>query len=376
MVNNQLANANHPMSGEFLTDNANREGHLFDRRPFVVAGPCSVESEQQLSEVVAALQSIPEVAMVRCGVWKPRTRPGGFEGLGEQALQWIAGFRQHHPECRLPFCCEVATPEHAQLSLRYGMDALWIGARTTANPFMVQELATALRDTHIPLMVKNPPNPDVKLWLGAVERLRQAGCTEVCVIHRGFDIYKHDGYRNSPLWELPIELRRLMPDLPVFCDPSHIAGCTSLLLPISQTALDLGFDGLMIECHPNPSVALTDASQQVDPRQLSHLLAQIQVRHVETEQCDETLHLLREQIDALDTQLLHLLSDRQDISRQIAQIKATANMAVLQPKRWNSLLVQRINMARQLGLDEDYVKSLFEKIHTESIRQQEHQMLQ
>ena len=222
-----------------------------------------MESHKQLAGVVQALEHVPQVQLVRCGVWKPRTHPGGFEGMGEQALRWISELKAERPTLR--FCCEVARPEHVELAMRYGLDAVWIGARTTANPFLVQEVTEALRGIGICVMVKNAPSPDVQLWIGALERCRQVGLTELVAIHRGFDLYKNGDYRNRPLWEVPIELRRLEPELPILCDPSHIAGRRELVASLAQTAMNLGLDGLMVEVHTHPDQALTDAGQQITP---------------------------------------------------------------------------------------------------------------
>ena len=353
-----------------------------DGMPYIVAGPCSVESRVQLSAVAEALARMPEVSMIRCGVWKPRTRPGGFEGYGETALQWVEEWRRAaagNPEYgrevkRLRFCCEVALPMHVDLALQYGMDAVWIGARTTASPFMVQELTEALRGTGLPVLVKNAPSPDVRLWMGAIERCRQVGIEDVTAVHRGFDVFRNDSYRNNPLWEVPIELRRAMPEVPILCDPSHIAGRKEPIAALSQTALDLGFDGLMVEVHPMPTEALTDARQQLTPDELAVMIGGLVMRSTDSVLADEELRVLREQIDSLDSEVLQLLSARFAVSRQIARIKMEGNLAVFQPKRWDALLHQRMESAQQLGLDAEFVKGVFEKIHAESVRVQEEAM--
>ena len=317
-----------------------------DRKtPYIVAGPCSVESLEQMEAAGKALALLPQVGMIRCGVWKPRTRPGGFEGYGEQALQWIAGCRGEVDKVResiggerLRYCCEVALPEHVELALRYGMDAVWIGARSTANPFVVQELTAALRGTGLSVLVKNAGNGQ---------------------------------YRNSPLWEVPIELRRLMPEIPILCDPSHIAGRRGPIAALSQTALDLGFDGLMIETHPDPERALTDAGQQITPGELGRLIEGLVMRSTEGVAASEELRLLREQIDHLDREALQLLAARMEVARRIATVKQEGNMSVFQPKRWDAVLRQRMETARELGLSEECVKGIFEKVHAESVRVQE-----
>lgn len=346
--------------------------------PYIVAGPCSVESREQLGATVEALARELRVSMVRCGAWKPRTRPGGFEGCGEQALQWIEdcrgvadAIRHEAGGTRLLFCCEVAMPEHVEKVMSHGIDAVWIGARSTASPFVVQELTEALRGTGLRVMVKNAPSPDVRLWMGAIERCQQVGLVDVWAVHRGFDVFRNDAYRNNPLWEVPIELRRQMPEVPILCDPSHIAGRREPIAALSQTAMDLGFDGLMIETHPRPDEALTDAGQQLTPEALSLLLDGIVLRSTDSVVADEELRLLREQIDHLDSRLLQLLAARFDVSRQIARVKAQGNLAVFQPKRWDSLLRHRIETGQEIGLDEGFVKGIFEKIHAESVRVQE-----
>ena len=349
--------------------------------PYIVAGPCSVEGREQIASVALALARLPQVSMVRCGVWKPRTRPGGFEGHGEVALQWIAecraavdAVREENGGSRLLFCCEVARPEHVALCVQYGIDAVWIGARSTASPFVVQELTEALRGTKLPVMVKNAPSPDVRLWMGAMERCRQVGVEDLKAVHRGFDVYRNDGYRNNPLWEIPIELRRLMPDVPILCDPSHIAGRREPLAALSQTAMDLGFDGLMIETHPKPEKALTDAGQQISPDELAALLAGLVMRSTDSRVADEELRLLREQIDYIDKDVLRLMSARFEVARQIARVKEEGNLAVFQPKRWDTVLRQRMEAAERQGVDPAFVKVLFEKIHAESVRVQEQEI--
>ena len=337
-------------------------------RPYIVAGPCSVESHEQLAEVVQALERVPQVQMVRCGVWKPRTHPGGFEGMGEQALRWIAEQKAANPAVR--FCCEVARPEHVELAMRYGMDALWIGARTTANPFIVQEVTEALRGTEMRVMVKNAPSPDVQLWIGALERCRQVGLKELMAVHRGFDLYKNGDYRNRPLWEVPIELRRLEPELPILCDPSHIAGRRDLVASLAQTAMNLGLDGLMVEVHPHPDQALTDAGQQITPAELEQVLKSLEVRQTDSTVADEQLRLLREQIDLLDSEMLRLLAARLEVVGKIAKVKERGNLAVYQPKRWEQLLRQRRQMAEDCGMNPDFVEELFEKVHAESVKVQ------
>lgn len=327
-----------------------------------------MESHEQLGEVVQALSRVPQVTMVRCGVWKPRTHPGVFDGKGEEALRWVAELKGWYP--RLRFCCEVARAEHVELALRYGMEGVWIGARTTANPFAVQEVTEAMRGCDVTVMVKNAPSPDVQLWLGAVERCRQVGLKDIVAVHRGFDLFRNGDYRNSPLWEVPIELRRLVPELPILCDPSHIAGRREPIGMLAQTAMNLGFDGLMVEVHPHPDEAYTDAGQQITPAELERLLKTLVVRQTDSAMADGQLQRLREEIDLLDNQLLQLLMARLEVAGEIAKVKERDNLAVYQPKRWEQLLQQRRQAATELGLDPDFVEEIFETVHAESVRVQ------
>lgn len=334
----------------------------------MIAGPCSAESRDQLRRATEAMANMPQVSMVRVGVWKPRTRPGGFDGIGEPALQWM---RELAAEYGVTYCCEVAKPEHVELCLRYGVVNAWIGARTTANPFMVDELCTALRGTPMRIMVKNPLNPDVRLWLGAIERLRQSDITVSAAIHRGFSMYDNHGYRNEPLWEVPMELRRRMPELPLICDPSHIAGRSDLVAGVAHAAMLLDFDGLMVEVHPSPADALTDATQQLTPAQLRALLKKIgnTHRHNATD-ATGNVDLLRKKIDDVDRELLSGLANRMSLSRQIAEVKRSQQMSVYQPQRWEKVLRDRMKQAGDMGLDPAFVKEIFEKIHGESVRVQ------
>lgn len=305
--------------------------------------------------------------MIRLGVWKPRTRPGGFEGMGESALKWVASLKKDWPELR--FCCEVARPEHIDLCLHYGVDAVWIGARTSVNPFLVGELSEALRGTTLPVMVKNPVTPDISLWLGAIERLQQAGVEDIAAVHRGFSTYNNFGYRNNPLWDIPIELKRRMPNVPLLCDPSHIGGQRRLVAPLSQMALDLHFDGLMIECHDDPDNALTDSGQQITPNSLFDLLDNLKLRTYD-EAGPSNLKRMRDQLDVIDAEILRLLSQRMKISGEIGLIKKRYNMPLYQPARWQQVLDRQLKAAQELGLDEDFVREITEKIHGESLRQQ------
>ena len=337
--------------------------------PIIIAGPCSIESLDQLRTVTTLLVnqlSTSHELWIRGGVWKPRTRPGGFEGQGEEALHWMAQLKKEMPAAR--FCCEVATPEHVELCLRYSVDAVWIGSRTTGNPFSVDEVCSALKGSTLPVMVKNPMTPDVKLWLGAIERVMQAGTSKVSAVHRGFTPYHNTLYRNNPLWEVPIELRRLMPDLPLLCDPSHIGGQSDYIGPLMQTAMDLHFDGLMVEVHPQPSSALTDASQQLTPAAFFALLDRLKLH----QDCSvpRELILLRQQIDLVDSQIMEALGNRLRLAKRIAQVKADNNMAVFQPKRWEEVLAHKMHLAQDAGIDPQFVKEIYEKIHSESVKVQ------
>lgn len=334
--------------------------------PIIIAGPCSVESLSQMRQVIQALPH-NEVAWIRGGIWKPRTRPGGFEGMGREALQWISDLKREFPSLR--FCTEVAQPEHVELCLQHGVDAVWIGSRTTGNPFSVGEICNALQNTHLPVLVKNPMTPDINLWIGAIERVSKAGIESVAAVHRGFSLYNNLGYRNNPLWEVPIELKRQLPDLPLLCDPSHIGGKRELLHQLMQTAMDLHFDGLMIEVHPSPDSALTDADQQLTPEDFFAILKKLSFRK-DSESTPFELKHLREQIDLIDAQLIHLLSERLETSKKIAEVKGQNNMAVYQPKRWEEVLERKLALAQEHGIDPSFVKDLYEKIHAESVKVQ------
>lgn len=337
-------------------------------RPFFVAGPCSAESREQLREVTMALKAIEHVRLIRVGVWKPRTRPGGFEGIGEPALGWM---QQLAGETGVSYCCEVARPEQAELCLRYGIKDVWIGARTTTNPFMVEELCSALRGTDMSVMVKNPVCPDVRLWIGAIERLRQAGVRRLMAIHRGFSMYDNQGYRNAPLWEVPLELRREMPDLPILCDPSHIGGRRDLVDPLATAAMQLDYDGLMVEVHPHPDEALTDAQQQITPAELATLASRWHTgRPTANGSLEVTLSPMRQRIDDIDHDIINLLAQRMECSRSIAAVKRDAGMPVYQPSRWADVVSDRLRAAKVLGLEETFVKEMMEKIHAESVRVQ------
>lgn len=330
----------------------------------IIAGPCSVESRDQLLSVTQALARLPQVSLIRAGVWKPRTRPGAFEGLGEPALAWM---KELSAEFGAHYCCEVARPEHIALCHQYGIDTVWIGARTATNPFMVEELCAALRGSNMHVLVKNPVCPDTRLWLGAIERIETAGVRCITAVHRGFNLYNNRGYRNAPVWEAALELRRERPDLPILCDPSHMGGRRDLVNALALTALQLDYDGLMIEVHPNPDQAWSDADQQLSPDQLQALLRSLPTEPV-TETAQPELLPLREQIDNIDHELINLLSQRMAVSSRIAAVKQEARIPVYQSKRWDAVLADRLKLAEALGLDPSFTKELLEKIHAESVR--------
>ena len=332
--------------------------------PVIIAGPCSAESEQQVMEVAAQLAG-KGVTLFRAGVWKPRTRPGCFEGVGQEALHWL---RRVKDELSLPVSTEVATAVHVEQALAAGIDLLWVGARTTANPFAVQEIADALRGVDIPVLVKNPVNPDVDLWIGALERLNNAGVKRLGAIHRGFSAYGEKLYRNAPQWQLPIEFRRRLCNVPMICDPSHIAGKRELILSLSQQAMDLNFDGLMIETHCNPVCALSDARQQVTPDELSIILGKLVRRSAESVNADFLSY--RNRIDEIDNKLMELLVKRMAISREIGAVKREKGLTVFQPFRYNETIERYTKYCTDGKIDMEAVKSVFEAIHSESIRQQ------
>ena len=335
-----------------------------NERPFVIAGPCSAETEEQVMTTAKQL-AMYGCHMFRAGVWKPRTKPGGFEGNGEKALPWM---QQVKKETKMLVATEVATPEHVELALKYGIDVLWIGARTSANPFAMQALADALQGVDVPVLVKNPTNPDLELWIGALERLNLAGIKRLGAIHRGFSSYDKKIYRNMPMWQIPIELRRRIPELPIINDPSHIGGRRELIAPLCQQAMDLGFDGLIVESHCDPDKAWSDAKQQVTPDVLDYILSLLVIREENTS--TEGITSLRKQIDELDNQLMELLSKRMRVCREIGNYKKEHNMTVLQTSRYNEILDKRGAQGSLLGMGPEFVASVFESIHEESVRQQ------
>ncbi len=334
------------------------------RRPLVISGPCSAESEEQVMTTGRALAA-KGIKIFRAGIWKPRTKPGGFEGVGVIGLPWLQRLKQ---ETGMYTAVEVATKAHVDAALAFGVDILWIGARTTANPFAMQEIADALKGHDVPVLVKNPVNPDIELWIGGIERIYGAGIRRIGVIHRGFSSADKKIYRNLPQWHLPIELRRRYPNLPIICDPSHIGGRRDFIQPLSQQAMDLGFDGLIIESHCNPDAAWSDAKQQVTPDVLSDILSSLVIR--DTVKHTEDLSDLRRQIDEIDEQILEIMAKRMRVSCEIAQYKKENDVQVLQAGRYDEILTKRSQDGVSMGMSEEFVKEVFEAIHAESVRKQ------
>ena len=335
-----------------------------EKRPLVIAGPCSAETEEQVLHTAKALSAIG-IKILRAGIWKPRTKPGGFEGVGSVGLQWL---KRVKAETGMYTIIEVATREHIFEALKAGIDMLWIGSRTVTNPFAVQEIADALHGIDIPVLIKNPVNPDLELWIGAIERIYGAGIRRIGVVHRGFSSYDQKLYRNQPLWHIPIELRRRYPHLPILCDPSHIGGKRELIAPLCQQAMDLNFDGLLIESHTNPEEAFSDAAQQITPDVLDFILNMLVIRDVT--QTTENLAELRRHIDNIDEGLLELLAKRMRISREIGIYKKEHNMPVLQTPRYGEMLDNRTKTGVTMNLNPDFIKKILGEIHEESIRQQ------
>jgi len=335
--------------------------------PTLIAGPCSAETEAQVLETARALALIPEVKVFRAGIWKPRTRPGAFEGMGEVALKWLQKVKA---ETGLLTAVEAGNPEHVEELLKHGIDIIWIGARTTVNPFAVQEIADAVKGNNVHVWVKNPINPDLKLWMGAIERIEKAGIENVVAIHRGFQVYENSVYRYPPKWDIPISLMSERPDLKIVCDPSHITGKRDMLLSVSQKAMDLGFDGLMIETHPNPDQAWSDAAQQITPQTLQQLLAQLQIRdrNIEGVGFTNELESLRNMVDSLDEELLEIIAKRMDLIAKIGSYKKQHNITVFQPERWLEIKKSRANFGENLKLNPEFVLNILTEIHNESIR--------
>lgn len=337
-----------------------------ETQPLIIAGPCSAETEEQVLETAKQL-SENGIKIFRAGIWKPRTKPGGFEGVGTKGLKWLKAVKE---TTGMYTATEVATRRHVEEALESGIDLLWIGARTSANPFAMQEISDTLRkaDTDIPILIKNPINPDIELWIGAIQRIYNAGIRRIGAIHRGFSTYGKHLYRNMPQWHIPIELRLRYPSLPIICDPSHIGGKRELIAPLSQQAFDMGFNGLIIESHCNPDCAWSDAAQQVTPEILNFILNTLVIR--DTKQSTESLTLLRQQIDRIDNDLLEVLSKRMQVSRDIGRYKKEHRMPVVQANRYNDVIHSRITTGTEMGMSENFLKTILLAIHDESVRQQ------
>lgn len=339
------------------------KGIDMSKRPFVIAGPCSAETEEQVLNTAHQLAE-RGIKIFRAGIWKPRTKPGSFEGIGSEGLKWMKRVKE---ETGMYTSTEVATAQHVYEALKYGIDLLWIGARTTANPFAVQEIADALKGVDMPVLIKNPVNPDLDLWIGAVMRINRAGLKRIGVIHRGFSTFDKKIYRNQPMWQIPMEMKRRFPNLPIVCDPSHIGGRRDLIYPLSQQAMDLHFDGLIIESHCSPDDAWSDASQQVTPELLfTNVLDKLIIRDMN--QTTESLEDLRKQIDEIDNQLFEIIAKRMRISKEIGTYKKEHNMTVLQTARYEDIINKRVAIGERLNMSANFTKAIVEAIHEESVR--------
>ncbi|MFM7855851.1 MAG: chorismate mutase [Flammeovirgaceae bacterium] len=344
-------------------------GWLNVNKPIIISGPCSAETEEQTIATAKQIAATGKVHALRAGIWKPRTRPGQYEGAGDVGLTWLVAAKK---ETGLPITTEVANAAHVEACLKAGVDILWVGARTTVNPFSVQEIADSLKGVDIPVMVKNPVNPDLELWIGAMERLNKAGITTMAAIHRGFSSFEKGPFRNLPMWDLAIELKTRFPSLEIICDPSHISGNRDLIAFVSQKALDLDMAGLMIESHINPDAAWSDAKQQVTPSVLGKIISELVVRKVSTDDktFKDTLSILRDQIDQLDDEIMQKMSARMKISEKIGQYKKDNNVTILQVNRWEEIVKTRVALCKAMGLDEGFTRDLLRLIHHESIQVQ------
>jgi len=340
----------------------------FNNSPYTIAGPCSAESWEQVHATVKALVS-KGITVIRAGVWKPRTRPNQFEGRGEEALKWL---KQIKSEFDVKIATEVATTEHVEMALKYDIDILWLGARTTVNPFIVQEIANSLKGIDLPFLIKNPINPDLSLWLGAIERIAGAGIKKIGAVHRGFSSFQKTKYRNAPMWQIPLELKRHFPEVLLFCDPSHIAGNREMLGELSQKALNLNYDGLMIESHIDPSSALSDAEQQITPDKLAALLDKLKVREATSDDVIFKNHLdeLRDKVDHLDREIIEALAARMKAVEEIGNYKKDNNVSIFQLNRWQEITETRPEWAKIFDLDPTYVLDIYKLIHQESIKKQ------
>jgi len=342
--------------------------NLNGKRPIIIAGPCSAETEEQILSTARDLKKAG-IPIFRAGIWKPRTRPNSFEGVGTPGLIWLQKVKE---ETGMLTATEVANARHVEMALGAGVDILWIGARTTANPFAVQEIADALHGKDIPVLVKNPINPDLELWIGSIERLHKAGITKLAAIHRGFSSYQKSRYRNDPQWQIPIEMKRRMPNLPMVCDPSHITGDSSLLEEVAQKSMDLNYDGLIMESHCTPDKAWSDAKQQVTPQVLDEMLSRVVLRNPEAnnERINNTLSELRNLIDDFDHKILDLLENRMKVAQTIGHYKKENNITILQNKRWSQMLDNNLSVGKSKGFSDQFINTLFRAIHQESINQQ------
>jgi len=342
---------------------------LMGKKPLIISGPCSAETEAQVIETATRLAATGKIDVLRAGIWKPRTRPGSFEGIGTKGLPWL---QQAKKATGLPTTVEVATAKQVEDALHFDVDILWVGARTTVNPFSVQEVADALRGANVPVLIKNPINPDLELWTGAVERIAKAGISKIGLIHRGFSSYGNTEYRNAPMWHMAIEMKRRNPELMMICDPSHISGRRDILQDVSQKAIDLDFDGLMIESHIDPDNAWSDAKQQITPEKVAALIDGIKWRHETTNEKEfiTALEKLREQINHIDDELLQLLGQRMKIADKIGSYKRENNITILQTNRWNEILERAALKGEKLGLSRDFITKYFDAVHMESINHQ------
>jgi chorismate mutase len=352
-----------------MKDQKNAVQEVWKKRPLIISGPCSAETEEQVLETATRLAKTGKVDMLRAGIWKPRTRPGSFEGIGTKGLPWLL---QAKKITGLPTAVEVATAKQVEDALHFDVDVLWLGARTTVNPFSVQEVADALKGANVPVLIKNPINPDLELWIGAVERVAKAGIEQIGLIHRGFSSYGNTEYRNAPMWHLAIEMKRRNPDMLIVNDPSHICGRRDILLDVAQEAINLDFDGLMIESHIDPDNAWSDAKQQITPERLAEMLGEIIWRRedIPSEEFHATLEKLRQQINQLDDELMLLLSQRMKVAEKIGQYKKENNITILQTKRWNEILERACKKGDKMGLSKEFVTKYLDAVHMESINRQ------
>jgi len=344
-----------------------------DKRPFIIAGPCSAETREQVFETGRQLKQTNKMHLFRAGIWKPRTQPDSFEGVGKKGLPWLKDLKE---ELGISVAVEVAKASHVELCLEHGIDVLWIGARTTVNPFAVQEIADALKSVDIPVLIKNPINPDLSLWIGAVQRFRKAGLKELGAIHRGFSYFGEKYFRNRPKWQIAIEFMRQNPDIPMICDPSHICGRRDILLDVSQKAMDLDYDGLMIETHIDPDNAWSDAMQQITPEVFSSMMDEIQLRfdHQDDKKLQSKLEQLRDTIDDIDEEIINLLANRMLLVKDIGEYKKENSMTIYQARRWNEIINRSLKQAKKTNLSSEFILKYLHTVHDESIDQQEQVM--